>query len=129
MPWNRSRLDRPSEKDLRRRSALDPSPPTVDFSAIDYGLQTPAVRPSGARRRFRDSVVSLSAVNDTPIMERAGSPPVPARTPKHRPFSMLKFRHASDSQLSKTAKEQADSEIPPMPSCKHEFRNGVGMSC
>ncbi|MCJ1282257.1 hypothetical protein MMC26_001580 [Xylographa opegraphella] len=115
MPWNRSRLEKPSEKDLRRRSALDPLPPIVPFSAIDYGFQTQSKRPSDTPRRFRDSVVSLSAVNDGSSGERAGSPPVPARTPKHRPFSMLKFRHASDSQLSKTAKEQASSEAPPVP--------------
>ncbi|MCJ1378963.1 hypothetical protein MMC17_002062 [Xylographa soralifera] len=116
MPWNRSRLEKPSEKDLRRRSALDPSPPVVPFSAVDYGLQTQSKHPFDAPRPFRDSVVSLSAVNDASVTERAGSPPVPARTPKHRPFSMLKFRHASDSQLSKTAKEQAGSEAPPVPS-------------
>ncbi|MCJ1438908.1 hypothetical protein MMC27_008298 [Xylographa pallens] len=115
MPWNHSRLEKPSEKDLRRRSALDPSPPAVPFSAIDYGFQTQTKPPLDAPRRFRDSVVSLSAVNDASVTERAGSPPVPARTPKHRPFSMLRFRHASDSQLSKTAKEQASSETPPVP--------------
>ncbi|MCJ1402426.1 hypothetical protein MMC11_005646 [Xylographa trunciseda] len=116
MPWNLSRLEKPSEKDLRRRSALDPASPLVPFSAVHHGFQTESMHPFDAPRRFRDSVVSLSAVNDASITERAGSPPVPARTPKHRPFSMLKFRHASDSQLSKTAKEQADSEAPPMPS-------------
>ncbi|MCJ1395071.1 hypothetical protein MMC18_007952 [Xylographa bjoerkii] len=116
MPWNRSRLENPNEKDLRRHSALNPSPPVVPFSAVDYGLQTQSMRSFDAPRRFPDSVVSLSAVNDAAVTERAGSPAVPARAPKHRPFSMLKFRHASDSQLSKTAKEQADSEAPPIPS-------------
>ncbi|KAF2763474.1 hypothetical protein EJ05DRAFT_39852 [Pseudovirgaria hyperparasitica] len=47
--------------------------------------------------------------------ERPPSPPIQQSTPKTQRFSMLRFRHASDSQLSIKAKEQAKG-TPPVPS-------------
>ncbi|TIC90498.1 hypothetical protein CH35J_011624 [Colletotrichum higginsianum] len=44
--------------------------------------------------------------------DRPNTPPVQEETPKHRRFSMLRFRNASDSQLSLRAKQQA--EKPPL---------------
>lgn len=46
---------------------------------------------------------------------RSVSPPIQDETPKHRRFSMLKFRHASDSQLSMRARLQAQKAAPPIP--------------
>ncbi|MCJ1478143.1 hypothetical protein MMC13_006819 [Lambiella insularis] len=116
MPWNRLRLERPSERDLRRRTILDPPQSSIPFAPIECGVQVHEATPIGPPRRFRDSVVSLSAVKDVPMLERPGSPLVLERIPKQRPFSMLKFRHASDSQLSRTAREQAGAaDVPPMP--------------
>ena len=73
-------------------------------------------RESLQRARLHDSVVSLSAVNEPPGVDRPSSPPIQERTPKHQRFSILRFRHASDSQLAKTAKEHAAAVVPPMPS-------------
>ncbi|PSR79109.1 hypothetical protein BD289DRAFT_346033, partial [Coniella lustricola] len=50
---------------------------------------------------------------------RPDSPPIQEEMPKHRRFSMLRFRNASDSQLSARAKKQAyahaDEAAPPVP--------------
>ncbi|GKT95107.1 sec7 domain-containing protein [Colletotrichum tofieldiae] len=43
---------------------------------------------------------------------RPDTPPIQEETPKHRRFSILRFRNASDSQLSLRAKQQA--EKPPL---------------
>jgi hypothetical protein len=54
--------------------------------------------------------------------DRPESPPVQEETPKHRRFSMLRFRNASDSQLSARLKHQQQQQqqqvaekLPPMP--------------
>jgi hypothetical protein len=119
MPWNRLRVERPSDIDVLRRSDLEPS--QRPYST--YGLPTD-IRSAGEppRRRIRDSVVSLSAVRDQPTFDTAASPPIQDTlpVPKNRRFSMLKFRHASDSQLSKTAKEHAEAAAaPPIPACEY----------
>ncbi|KAK8110969.1 uncharacterized protein PG998_007426 [Apiospora kogelbergensis] len=50
---------------------------------------------------------------------RPESPPIQEETPKHRRFSMLRFRNASDSQLSARIKQQQQQQQaekpPPMP--------------
>ena len=125
-PWNRLHVDKPSEKELRRRTILDPTPPATapaQSSQEDEQLRH-VVSPGSPQRarRTRDSVVSLNAVTDivlplgrnAPVLELPEVTEKPSRP--HR-FSMLRFRHASDSQLSKTAREHADTP-PPMPSCK-----------
>lgn len=45
---------------------------------------------------------------------RPDTPPIQDETPKHRRFSILRFRNASDSQLSLRAKQQAEKP-PPVP--------------
>lgn len=55
-----------------------------------------------------------SAERETEQGERSQSPPVQEQTPKHHRFSMLRFRHASDSQLSTRARLQAQA-APPVP--------------
>ncbi|KAF7935288.1 uncharacterized protein EAE97_008195 [Botrytis byssoidea] len=58
-------------------------------------------------------------------LQRSGSPPIQEETSKHRRFSMLRFRHASDSQLSTRSRLQAQSSIaedaPPIPQRKYFF--------
>ena len=46
---------------------------------------------------------------------RPDTPPVQQQTNKHRRFSILRFRNASDSQLSLRAKQQAEAPPPPVP--------------
>ena len=46
--------------------------------------------------------------------DRPDSPPIQEETPRHHRFSMLKFRTASDSQLSARSRLQQEKP-PPMP--------------
>jgi hypothetical protein len=60
--------------------------------------------------------ISMSISIDRPIedpFDRPESPPVQEETPKHRRFSMLRFRNASDSQLSLRVRQQQLAEKPP----------------
>ena len=119
MPWTRLRVTRPEEKELRRHSVLNPTDITASSSELSsqHATNVPPVESNPPRmsHRVRDSIVSLSAVNEAPPPERPASPPIQERNPKHRRFSVLRFRHASDSQLAKTAKEQAAQSAPPLP--------------
>lgn len=57
-------------------------------------------------------------------LQRSGSPPIQEETSKHRRFSMLRLRHASDSQLSTRSRLQAQNnpiaeDAPPLPQRKY----------
>ena len=72
--------------------------------------QPPAKTPSPLRQSFEPS-----ATADEPLVgptEQLDEELVPPR--RHR-FSMLKYRHASDPQISKTARDQKSPYLPPMP--------------
>jgi hypothetical protein len=129
--WNKRRLDRQSEKDLKGKTVLglDVGNDSANHEEKPNGNSTEnifrATTPTSPRRnrRTRDSVVSLSAVKDAPTQFDRSNAPLPSielpppeesRPPRQNRFSLMKFRHASDSQLSKTAKEHAD-QAPPVP--------------
>lgn len=119
MLWSRSRLEKPSEKHSRRQSILGSTLLTPPLGLNDQTSDSQPKQSIQSTRSadIRDSVVSLNAVDDVPVFDPAGSPPMQEKMPKHRRFSILKFRHASDSQLSKTAREQREEQAPPLPSC------------
>lgn len=80
-----------------------------------------------------DSPSSLNtnhALQVRETIDRPDSPPIQDETPKHRRFSMLRFRNASDSQLSARAKKQAqahaDESAPPVPRGMLTFKHGSG---
>ncbi|KAF3001143.1 hypothetical protein E8E14_003972 [Neopestalotiopsis sp. 37M] len=56
--------------------------------------------------------MSLGRPSEDPF-DRPESPPIQEETPKHRRFSMLRFRNASDSQLSVRMRQQQLAEKPP----------------
>lgn len=56
--------------------------------------------------------MSIGRPSEDPY-DRPESPPVQEQTPKHRRFSMLRFRNASDSQLSVRMRQQQLAEKPP----------------
>ena len=119
MPWTRPRAGNLNEKDFRRHSTFNPLGRSDSVTPNDDGPQVQPMSPnreSLQRARLHDSVVSLSAVNEPPVVDRPSSPPIQERTSKHQRFSILRFRHASDSQLAKTAKGHAAAVVPPMPS-------------
>ncbi|KAF2400821.1 hypothetical protein EJ06DRAFT_556319 [Trichodelitschia bisporula] len=122
-----------SERDLRRRSTLEtinifrPRDPADSTSAAPTAA-TPtqlAVLESGAVAARAASIDiprqndvvrgrALLPAFDTPLDE----PPAP-RASGERRFGLLKWRHASDPQLSAKAKEhaarEADADVPPVP--------------
>lgn len=114
MPWTRLHANKPSAG-LRRHSVFNPSelihdghlPPDLGSSQLEINSTL------GSSPHNRHSVMSLGGVETT--LERSCGPPVQEQTPKHQRFSILRFKHASDSRLSATAKEHANMTAPPMP--------------
>lgn len=105
---------------------LSPSTLSADVGAaadaaangLTTAIPAPPVTPP------HDSPSSSIAANNNALqvhdpIDRPDSPPIQDETPKHRRFSMLRFRNASDSQLSARAKKQAhahaDESAPPVP--------------
>ncbi|PMD40733.1 hypothetical protein L207DRAFT_488671 [Hyaloscypha variabilis F] len=91
--------------DGRASEQIPRRPSAADFLSPESALAGPSA--------IRTSVESGAGSAD---LERSVSPPVQEENHKHRRFSMLKFRHASDSQLSSRARLQAQAEpTPPVP--------------
>ncbi|KAH7141174.1 hypothetical protein B0J13DRAFT_445806 [Dactylonectria estremocensis] len=105
MPFLRRRGIMASETDMRRHSLFAPSSPTMDAPpALPLpDLVSDNEGETVARQPTRESSIS-----------RPESPPIQDETSKHRRFSVLRFRNASDSQLSLRAKQQAEKP-PPIP--------------
>ncbi|KAL2355830.1 hypothetical protein BJ546DRAFT_971937 [Cryomyces antarcticus] len=113
-----------SDRDLRRRSTFDffrhneelpRADPTKNASASNFLSPDRAllVRP---KTSSNDGISSGSELGTSSEDQRPNTPPVQALTANTRRFSMLRFRHASDSQLSTRAKAQAMKDpVPPIP--------------
>ncbi|KAI4263026.1 MAG: hypothetical protein L6R42_001810 [Xanthoria sp. 1 TBL-2021] len=114
MPWNRLRTVQ--SDDRRRQSALHLNPdedpghePTSDGRREPDFL--PAASPSVSNLMDQGHLLQTSvSQGQDPSPNRQDSPQI-----KSQRFSLLKFRHASDSQLSRTAREQAMMRAQPMP--------------
>lgn len=116
MPLSGLRANR-SEKDLHRYSTLDPggffkrgdktlsANASAEFFAPDRATASHNGEPSNPGR----------ASWSTDIQGPPPSPPIQEHTPNTRRFSIMRFRHASDSQLSAKAKEHAAGSAPPVP--------------
>ncbi|KAI1750061.1 hypothetical protein F4782DRAFT_259037 [Xylaria castorea] len=135
MPFLRRRGVMASESDMRRHTTLfDPKSPADAFphpQPASHRLE------NGATSQDSDSgmlstdptsglTVGLSPDPDADAdaarlsqssYDRSESPPIQDETPRHRRFSMLRFRNASDSQLSTRwrQQQQAAEKPPPMP--------------
>jgi hypothetical protein len=92
----------PTVADARASEQIPRRPSPAEFLSPSDPLHLPST-PS-----------RLSADNADPAT-RSVSPPVQEESTKHRRFSMLKFRHASDSQLSTRARLESNNPPPPMP--------------
>ncbi|KAG4425627.1 hypothetical protein IFR04_001324 [Cadophora malorum] len=81
------------------------------LSAADF------LSPDAAGDGSSASASGPPAEGGTETLQRTVSPPIQEESQKHRRFSMLKFRHASDSQLATRARMQAraDADAPPIP--------------
>ncbi|MDI1488817.1 MAG: hypothetical protein OHK93_008093, partial [Ramalina farinacea] len=116
MPWSRLRPVKSSDaKRLRRYSTLDAALPQ---SNEEFGTATmPMTQP----RRSEQSPSSLRPSFEPPQAQRSANADTPPRASplesnKTNPrFSMLAKRHVSDPQISKTARDQAHRNAPPLP--------------
>ncbi|KAK4229825.1 hypothetical protein QBC38DRAFT_77675 [Podospora fimiseda] len=137
MPFLRRRGNVASETDMRRHSVLEglvvPPPKEPPFhpehsSDLPASLASVAEDPSASMPAIpsspidvpRDSISVASMVDphDEPSTPApaAGFLYIPEENHKHRRFSMLRFRNASDSQLATKAKLHAAAQkAPPMP--------------
>jgi hypothetical protein len=130
MPFLRRRGNMASETDMRRHSLLDalavPAPKQPPFhhgsaaelpglTSVAEDLPSPNIPPSPADHP-RDSISVASSRAVPSIVEPSDGPePLTATdySHKHRRFSMLRFRNASDSQLAAKAKLHAAAQKPP----------------
>ncbi|KAI2602412.1 hypothetical protein GGR54DRAFT_503335 [Hypoxylon sp. NC1633] len=144
MPFLRRRGVMASDTDMRRHTILIesasitpkqlsrlPPPetllsPDADTPAIPRTGEWPRDNASGGNDEGSKSSVDTVATSASASIflgresedpyNRPESPPIQDESPKHRRFSMLRFRNASDSQLSSRLKQQQQSEkLPPMP--------------
>ena len=118
MPLRSLRANR-SERDtgLKRRSTLDP----VNFlkrGDKDTQVDNPDPSRSAASEDGHRPRPSTSHDDSPP------SPPIQGHTPNTKRFSLMRFRHASDSQLSTKAKQHAvrEEEAPPLPAVPNPAR-------
>ena len=123
MPFLRRRGNAASESDMRRLNTSDnvgavaPSqqrPPPDAFAPDPLAHVDPLEDDDAAAL----STV-LSGTEDSDV--RPASPPIQDETSKHQRFSVLRFRNASDSQLSLRAKQHAE-QPPPIPRRKFSTR-------
>lgn len=113
MPFLRRRGIMASETDMRRHTAAFAPPAADDVPELPLQVQPPDDEEADAvpepvieRPQSRESVTSLD--------DRPTTPPVQQQSNKHRRFSVLRFRNASDSQLSLRVKQAAEKP-PPVP--------------
>lgn len=123
MPWSRPRPSKPGETGSLR-------PINTTDKAI-HGQHDEKIPPTGSDRLGSDAIDAQKSPSplkksfeppkeeqSTLTRERPRSPVTREQIPSRQRFSMLRFRHASDPQISKTAKDQALIDRPPMPAGK-----------
>ena len=130
MPFLRRRGVMASESDMRRHTVFDniivpkrlPSQTGADSTSdipaqastsIDLPLESPSASSEIAPNDSTTSLGSHAATVMQDPLDRPSSPFFQSDSHKHRRFSILRFRNASDSQLAAKAKLQATSEKPP----------------
>ncbi|CAA9963492.1 SEC7 domain protein [Pyrenophora teres f. maculata] len=110
MPLRSLRPNR-SERDLKRRSTLDPAGlfkrADKDTRFIQSTDNLGAARIAASEDGFRPTSSDVARPSTGHHGRPPPSPPLQQRTPNTRRFSLMRFRHASDSQLSTKAREHA----------------------
>lgn len=121
MPFLRRRGVMASESDMRRYTTfLDRKPPAdtcLNPDSASHRLQNGAISHDSDSSRLSTDPNADGARLSQDSYDRPESPPIQDETPRHRRFSMLRFRNASDSQLSTRwrQQQQATETPPPMP--------------
>lgn len=102
----------PNVADGRASEQIPRRPSAAEFLSPETATKATASVPGEPATPTRDLVETADAQD----ANRSVSPPVQEEIPKHRRFSMMKFRHASDSQLNTRARLQSHhAPAPPMP--------------
>jgi hypothetical protein len=112
----------PSDVDVRRHSSFAVDPTIKSQEDVVDARASEQLDRKTSNSSFLSPFNASLAVIEPPdnSLHRSISPPVQDETPKHRRFSMLKFRHASDTQLSTRARQEADAAAaPPVPGRKY----------
>lgn len=119
------RREQLSDQDLRRTNSLLQPEHNAGLADGRASEQIPRKSSPSALLSPSSAANPINPESSSPApgprqsLESAERTPLQAQTQKHRRFSMLKFRHASDSQLSTRARQQAEAAaIPPMPNRK-----------
>lgn len=118
MPWNRARGDQNDRH--RRKSTVLLDPAEAPSLGHDHKKSQPEPQTvSGISTSASDL---LDHGHDLQLSVSQGQDPYPHRrepqTVRPQRFSLLRFRHASDSQLSRTARDQTMTRPPPVPDGK-----------
>ena len=121
MPWNPLRTTKGGDPGgLRRHSTIDSTQPTEpavehasnDINRLDHDSLDVLTSPSPPKNSFEPPVAEdATGTSQAPFYEEL-------QPPKRNRFSMLSYRHRSDPQISKTAREHAVAATPPMPAGK-----------
>lgn len=125
MPWNRLRAGQFDS--LRRHSTLNldqPDPHHQEHYENEMKAREPAsLRPDAAFNSVSDLMNDDHELHTSQSQGQSPSPYTQEPQPRPQRFSLLKFRHASDPQLARTARDQAMSDRPPMPAGElcHDF--------
>jgi hypothetical protein len=137
MPLRSIRPNR-SERDLKRRSTLDPAGlfkrPDKETrhhkSTENLNPARVAASEDGHRPTSTDMARPSTSHDDDGHGHAPPSPPVQEHTPNTKRFSLMRFRHASDSQLSAKAKEHSTREAaPPVPAVPAHPARTYASSC
>lgn len=121
MLWSRYRGHASSESDFNRRrhSSVDCTQlerRNEHLPAINQPISQPITHSFVEKPDLKHG--SLEQLNVDENFSNSTTPPCPAAPeplPRAQRFSLFRSRHASDSQLSRTAKSQASTASPPMP--------------
>lgn len=130
-----------SDAEMRRHSYLPTDSntlnPILDFDDLPDGRASEQMPRRPSPGEFQSSaepetiaplplppMLNRPATDYPTALQRLGTPPIQEESSKHRRFSMLRFRHASDSQLSSKSRLQAQNasipeDVPPIPHRKY----------
>ncbi len=125
MTWSRLRTNKAGDtRSLRRLStrSIDPAVSEQDLGQVNpkdanhlgHDNHEAVKSPSPLKNAF-EPPADEHAFHST---DRPKTPNAQEPLPNRQRFSMLRFRHASDPQISKTARDQSLGIIPPMPAGK-----------
>lgn len=124
MLWSRYRGHASSESDFNRRrhSSVDCTQlerRNEHLPAINQPNSQPVPQSFAEESDLQQrSLEQLNIDDNFPNSTSPSTSATPEPLLKPQRFSLFRSRHASDSQLSKTAKSQASTASPPMPSGK-----------